>query len=174
MRHYLLIGLTIVMAPIVILLTPIIVSSLFLNDPDRMVLITYGKNIIIYTLSFGIAFLAIFIIKLFKKIISKLLTGIIALIFIFYLIGSSVQYYIHINDDYIEYNPFFGATERYEWSNISRVIHELPTNQYEEKYIFELYDGTKFEFIPTAAITKEMKMQIDEKILTMGVSFEEY
>ncbi|RKJ16153.1 hypothetical protein D7X33_47560, partial [Butyricicoccus sp. 1XD8-22] len=80
MRHYLLIGLTIVMAPIVILLTPIIVSSLFLNDPDRMVLITYGKNIIIYTLSFGIAFLAIFIIKLFKKIISKLLTGMLALI----------------------------------------------------------------------------------------------
>ncbi|PKC51017.1 hypothetical protein RhiirA1_405756 [Rhizophagus irregularis] len=150
------------MAPIVILLTPIIVSSLFLNDPDRMVLITYGKNIIIYTLSFGIAFLAIFIIKLFKKIISKLLTG------------SSVQYYIHINDDYIEYNPFFGATEKYEWSKISRVIHELPTDQYEEKYIFELYDGSKFEFIPTAAITKEMKMQIDEKILTMDVSFEEY
>lgn len=85
MRHYLLIGLTIVMAPIVILLTPIIVSSLFLNDPDRMVLITYGKNIIIYTLSFGIAFLAIIIIKFLKKIISKLLTSMIAL-FLFFIL----------------------------------------------------------------------------------------
>nr|WP_106780549.1 hypothetical protein [Lysinibacillus timonensis] len=164
----------IVIAPIIVWLTPIIISGLFFEHSNKIAFITYGKSFVMYTLSFTVALITLFILHFINKVIIKVFTSFMALILIFILYITGIQHYVYLDEEFIEYNPLFGETTKYNWSSIIRVVHELPTEEYEEKYIFEFKDGSYFELQPPNNISLDVKTRIYDKIMTLDAPYEEY
>ncbi|KGR73624.1 hypothetical protein [Ureibacillus manganicus] len=161
-------------ALILVFVTPDIMSLFLFNNDNHIAHISYGKSFILYSLSFIIVFLVILVSHFIKQRVMKVIIPIIGLILFIYVNLIGTQYSIYLDEEYIEYNPLFSESERYEWAKVNKVIHEIPTDQYDEKYIFEFIDGTFFEFVAPKALTIEMNNKIHEKILSLEVSFEEY
>lgn len=172
--HWILALVVVVLAPILTFITPEIISLFLFNQGEGIAFISYGKSFIMYALSFVIVFIVLLVFFLIKKLVPKLMISMIGFILFIYLNVVGTQYSIYSNQDYIEYNPLFNETQRYEWTKITKVVHELPTGIYEEKYIFEFSNGKKFEFFPRNALSDEMRNKLEEKIMTLEVSYEEY
>ncbi|SOC36648.1 hypothetical protein [Ureibacillus acetophenoni] len=164
----------IILIPILVFITPEMISMLWTSKSDHIAFISYGKSFILYLISFGIICMFLFGMYLIKHLVINLAIGFVGVFILFYVNFVGIQYSIYLDENYIEFMPLFGETERHEWNKISKVFHELPTNQLEEKYIFEFYDGQLFEFATTSNLSADLKNRIYEKVLSLEVSIEEY
>lgn len=164
----------IVISTLIVFITPEIISFLLFNRENSIVFISYGKTFILYFINFIISIIALFYCYFFKQFITKIFISFFGLFLLFYVNFVGIQHSFYFDEKLIEYTPLFGSTERYEWSNITRVYHELPTEEYVEKYIFEFKDGDTFELIVTSVFSKEIMTKIVDKIMTLEASYEEY
>lgn len=99
-----------------------------------------------------------------------------ALIIFLKVYSLGINYYVYLDKNYIEYNPLFGDTIYYEWTELTKVAHEME-NEYTdqgEKYIFEFSDGSTIEFSPTGIMDSSIKNKLYKKIMQLDISFEEY
>lgn len=160
--------------PFLVLLTPEIITMLRTNQSDYIAFISYGKSFILYLISFIITCVILIVFYFIKHAVIKSTIGTVGLFVFIYVNFVGTQYSIYLDENYIEYNPLFGETEKYEWSKVSKVFHELPTEQFKEKYIFEFRDGQLFEFVASKNLSDELRNKIHVKIMSLETSFEEY
>lgn len=163
-------------APVIVLLTPTILSAVLFNGTDRIILITYGKSFIIYSLAFGIAFLTLSILLLVKTILKKIFLLLIGIISFIQLYSLGIDYYLYVSENYIEYNPLFGETHTYQWEDIIKIIREqsIEDDELKETIIFEFKDGNTIKFSPPYPMDSYTKTKLQNKILETNASYEEY
>lgn len=164
----------IILISILVFITPEMISMLWTSNSDYIAFISYGKSFILYLISFGIICVFLFGMYLIKHLVIKFAICFVGVFILIYVNFVGTQYSIYLDDNYIEFMPLFGETERHEWNKISKVFHELPTEEFEEKYIFEFNDGQLFEFATTDNLSADLKNRIYEKIMSLEVSIEEY
>lgn len=168
--------LVLVIAPFIVLLTPAVLSVVFFEDPDKIAFISFGKNLIMYLLAFFIAFISSLILYFVKKLITKLIVIILSILGFFTFYTTGLNYYVYLDENYIEYNPLFGSKIVYQWSELSNVKHIYPDDEIvdDEQYIFTFSDGYSFYFETTGAIDSTVKSKIYNKLLLYKVPFDEY
>jgi len=166
--------LVIIIAPIIVLLTPAILSVIVFDDPNKIILITFGKNLIMYSIAFFLAFISLIILYFIKKLLTKIYIIILSILGFFSLYVLGLNYYVYFDENYIEYNPLFGSKVIYEWSELSYVSHINPNvdTKTDEKYIFTFKDGYSIEFEPTGALDASAKSKIYNKIRLLNVPLE--
>ena len=166
--------LVIVIAPIIVLLTPVILSVVIFEDPNKIAFISFGKNLIVYCLAFFIAFLSLIVLYFIKKIITKIVVMLLSIIGFFTVFLMGVNYYVYLDDEYIEYNPLFGSKVVYEWSDLSHVSHVYPEDHNDkETYTFTFADGYSFEFEATGAVDSSIKSNIYSKTQFYNIPLEQ-
>ncbi len=164
----------IITAPFIVFITPEIITFFLFHHEDSIALISYGKNFLMYGLSFLIIFIVIFTLYLIKRLILKVFIILIGLLLFFYINFIGIHYYAYLDENYIEYSPLLGESVHYDWNSIVKVFHELPTEQLQEKYIFELKNGQHLEILITDTLSQKVRNKIVEKMMTLEASYEEY
>ncbi|MFY3792182.1 hypothetical protein ACOQFO_10960 [Ureibacillus sp. MALMAid1270] len=157
-----------------VFIIPEIISFFLFNRENSIAFISYGKNFILYFISLMIIIIVLLSTHYFKRVFIKILVSLLGFVIIIYVNFVGIQYSIYFDEDFIVYKPLFGTSESYEWSKFSKVYHELPTEEYVEKYIFEFHDGETFELIITSNFSNEITTKIEDKIMTLEASYEEY
>ncbi|QCR33321.1 hypothetical protein [Lysinibacillus sp. SGAir0095] len=166
--------LVIVIAPIFVLLTPAILSVVFFEDPNKIAFISFGKNLIVYTLAFFFASIALILLYFIKKLITKIVVIILTILGFCSIFLLGVNHYVYLDENYIEYNPLIGSKVVYDWSDLSRVGHVYPNDESgKEIYNFTFNDGYYFEFEATGAVDSSIKSKIDSKIRLHNVPLEQ-
>ena len=167
--------LVIIIAPIIVLLTPVVLSVVVFDDANKIAYISFAKNLIVYTLAFSIVIISLVILYFLKKLVTKLFVILASLFGFFSIYIWGLNYYVYLDENYIEYNPLFGSKVVYEWTDLSHVRHVYPEMDIEEEtYIFTFNDGYTFQFEPTGAIDDSIKSKIDYKLELLEVPFDEY
>lgn len=167
--------LVIIIAPIIVLLTPVILSVAVFDDPNKIAFITFGQNLIMYFLAFSTAFISLIILYFIKKLITKLIVIILSILGFFSIYAMGVNYYVYLDESYIEYNPLIGSTVVYEWSDLTHVSHIYPNNDAEVgKYSFTFSDGYSFDFESTGVIDASIKSKIYNKLQLLKVPYDEF
>ncbi len=167
--------LIIVIAPIIVLLTPAVLSTLVFVDSTKIAFITFGKNLVMYFLAFFIAFIALVTLYFIKKLITKIIVIILSILGFLTVYGLGLNYYVYLNEDYVEYNPLFGKSAFYEWSELTHVSHIYPENVDEKEiYIFTFKDGYSFEFEANGFVDYSVKNQINKKAEIYEVPIERH
>lgn len=92
------------------------------------------------------------------------------------LYSLGINYYLYVNEKYIEYNPLFGEGYIYQWEDITKVIHEHSIENLDKKemIIFEFKDGRTIKFSPPQSTDFDTKTKLKNKILETNASYEEY
>lgn len=166
--------LVIVIAPIVVLLTPVILSVVIFEDPNKIAFISFGKNLIVYSLAFFFAFIALIILYFIKKLIARVVVIILSILGFFSLYFMGVNYYVYIDENYIEYNPLLGGKVVYEWKDLSHISHVYPANdKNRENYTFTFKNGYSFHFETTGAVDTSVRSAIKHKIRLHNVQIEQ-
>ncbi|MFC7686751.1 hypothetical protein [Ureibacillus sp. GCM10028918] len=168
--------LVIVIAPIIVLLTPVVLSVVVFEDPNKIAFISFGKNLIMYLLAFFITFISLVFLYFVKKFITKLYVIILSLFGFFTIYLTGLNYYVYLDENYIEYNPLLGSKVVYQWAELTNVRHLYPDSETgeDEKYIFHFSDGYSFQFEPTGAMDSSVKSKLYNKLQLFKVPIEEY
>ncbi|MBM7606779.1 hypothetical protein JOD29_000016 [Lysinibacillus composti] len=168
--------LILITAPIIVLLTPIVVTSILFDNQEKIAIITYSKSFIMYGLAFGVAFITLLFLYFIKSIFVKIFFSLFAIFSFIQLYSLGTGYYVYFDENYIEYNPLFGEKTIYQWDEITNVVHETYNEQTNEaeKYIFQFQNGSSLEIIPTSTLDVKVKEQLYNKILETEASYEEY
>ena len=165
--------LIIIIAPIIVLLTPVVLSVVVFADSDKIAFITFGKNFLMYSLAFFIAFIALVCLYFIKKLLTKIIVIILSIIGFFTVFGMGLNYYVYLDEEYIEYNPMIGGKEVYEWSELSHVSHDYPDDNTDvETYTFTFSDGSTFQFEANGFVDSAAKSKIYNKIKLYKVPLE--
>ena len=171
--YWVLAVLVIIIAPIIVLLTPVILSVIVFENPDRIAFITFGKNFIIYSLAFFIAFISLVFLYFIKKLITRIIVIILTILGFLSVFGLGVNYYIYLDEDYIEFNPLIGSKAVYEWSELTHVSHIYPNDDSEaETYTFSFNDGFSFQFEANGFVDSSVKNKIYNKLKVYDVPLE--
>ena len=165
-----------IIAPIVILLTPMIVSVTISDTPDKIVFIPKGTSMIMYGLAFAVVIVVLCAMYFSKSKVFNILTGVMAVVGFFIFFGIGVQNYVYLHQDFIKNNPIWGSKVEYQWTDLAKVTHELYDEETErdEKYIFVFDDGYTFEFIGSGIVDAQAKSQIYQKVMKLEVPYDEY
>lgn len=166
--------LVIIIAPIIVLLTPVILSVVVFEEPNKIAFISFGKNLVVYSLAFFIASISLIVLYFIKKIITKIVVLILSAFGFFTIFFMGVNYYVYLDEDYIEYNPLFGSKVVYEWSDLSHISHVYPEDYNDkETYTFTFSDGYSFEFEATGAVDSSIKSNIYNKTQFYNIPLEQ-
>lgn len=63
--------LVIIIAPIIVLLTPVILSVVVFEEPNKIAFISFGKNLVVYSLAFFIAFISLIVLYFIKRLLLR-------------------------------------------------------------------------------------------------------
>lgn len=165
-----------IIAPIVILFTPMFVSITLSDIRYKIVFIPLSTSMAMYTLAFALVIVWLCFMYFSKSLLINSATGIAAIVGFIFIFSLGVQNYVYLHQDYIEYNPLWGSKEEYKWEELTSVKHEMfdeETNR-DEKYIFEFSDGYKFEFLVSGLVDGSVKSEIYNKLKQLDVPYKEY
>lgn len=165
-----------IIAPFVIMLTPIIVSVTLSDTPNKIIFIPLGTSMMMYVFAFVFAILLLCAMYFSKSVLINRVTGIIAVVGFVIIFSLGVQNYAYLHEDFIKYNPVLGAKEEYKWEDLTKVTHEMYDEETDrdEKYIFEFNDGYTFEFLVSGIVDGTVKSKIYHKLIKLEVPYKEY
>jgi hypothetical protein len=168
--------LLIVVAPFVIIMTPMIISVTFYQSPNRIVFIPTDASMLMYVFAFVVVIVLLCAMYFSRSVLINIVTSIIAVVGFFIIFGLGVQNYVYLHQDYIEYNPLLASKVEYQWEDLAKVTHEMydEKTEHDEKYIFEFNDGYTFEFIGSGLVDAQVKSTIYNKVKKLKVPYEEY
>lgn len=165
-----------IIAPIVIVFTPMIVAITLSDFRYKIVFIPLSASMLMYSLAFAILIVWLCFMYFSKSLLIKSTTGVIAITGFIVIFSLGVQNYIYLHQDYIVYNPLWGSKEEYSWEDLTSVKHEMfdAEKNRDEKYIFEFKDGYKFEFLVSGIVDYTVQGKIYNKLIKLDVPYKEY
>ncbi|WP_017378962.1 hypothetical protein [Paenisporosarcina sp. TG-14] len=165
-----------IIAPFVIMLTPMIVSVTVSDTPDKIIFIPLGTSMMMYALAFVFVIVLLCAMYFAKSVLINSVTGIIAIVGFVIIFSLGVQNYAYLHEDFIKYHPLWGAKEEYKWEDLTNVTHEMYDEETDrdEKYIFEFNDGYTFEFLVSGIVDGTVKSKIYHKLIELEVPYKEY
>ncbi|MFC6041218.1 hypothetical protein ACFPYN_17575 [Paenisporosarcina macmurdoensis] len=165
-----------IIAPFVIMLTPMIVAVTISDTPDKIVFIPKGTSMMMYGLAFLVVIVVFCAMYFSKSKLFTILTGIMAVVGFLLFFSIGVQNYVYLHEDFIKNNPIWGSKVEYQWTDLAKVTHELYNEETarDEKYIFEFDDGYTFEFIGSGIVDAKAKSKIYQKAINLDVPYDEY
>ena len=168
--------LLLIIAPFVIMLTPMIVAVTISDTPDKIVFIPKGTSMMMYGVAFAVVIVVLCVMYLSKSKLFNIVTGVMAVAGFFLFFSLGVQNYVYLHEDFIKNNPIWGSRVEYQWTDLAKVTHELYDEEIdrEEKYIFEFDDGYTFEFIGSGIVDAKAKSKIYQKAINLDVPYDEY
>ncbi|MCZ8538592.1 hypothetical protein M9R32_15550 [Paenisporosarcina quisquiliarum] len=168
--------LLLIIAPIVILITPMIVSLTISDSRDKIVFIPLSTSMVMYALAFLVVIVLFCVMYFSRSVLFNSITGIIVFIGFIFMFSQGVQNYVYLHQDYIEYNPVWGSNALYNWGELASVSHEMYDEDLDrdEKYIFEFKDGYTFEFLVSGLVNAEVQSKIYQKLVQLDVPYKEY
>lgn len=165
-----------IIAPIVILFTPLIVSLTLSDIRYKIVFIPLSASMVMYTLAFAIVIVWLCFMYFSKSLLINSATGVVAITGFIFIFSLGVQNYVYLHQDYIVYNPLWGSKEEYKWEEVISVKHEMfdEEDNRDEKYIFEFIDGYKFEFLVSGIVDHTVQSKIYNKLIKLDIPYKEY
>jgi ABC-type transport system involved in multi-copper enzyme maturation permease subunit len=168
--------LLLIIAPFVIMLTPMIVAVTLSDTPDKVVFIPKGTSMMMYGLAFAVVIVFLCAMYFSKSKLLNMLLGFIAVVGFITIFSLGAQNYVYLHKDFIKNNPILGSKVEYQWEDLAKVTHEMydeKTNR-EETYIFEFKDGYTFSFIGSGIVDGKVKSEIYQKVIKLEVPYDEY
>ena len=168
--------LLLIIAPFVMMLTPMVVAVTISNTPDKIVFIPKGTSMVLYGLAFAVVIAVLFAMYFSKSKMLNIITGIMAVAGFFIIFSLGIQNYVYLHKDFIKNNTILGSRVEYQWEDLAKVTHEMydeKTNR-EENYIFEFKDGYTFSFIGSGIVDGKVKSEIYQKLMKLEVPYDEY
>lgn len=168
--------LLLIIAPFVIMLTPMIVAVTISDTPDKIVFIPKGTSMMMYGLSFAVVIVVLCAMYFSKSKLFNIVTGVMALAGFCIFFSLGVQNYVYLHEDFIKNNPIWGQKVEYQWDDLAKVTLEIYDEETDrdEKYIFEFDDGYTFEFIGSGIVDAKAKSRIYKKVMKLKVPYDEY
>ncbi len=168
--------LLLIIAPFVIILTPMFVTVTISDTPDKVVFIPKGTSMVMYGFAFAVVIVVLVAMYFSKSKLRNIITGIMAVIGFFIFFALGVQNYVYLHEDFIKNNPIWGLRVEYQWDELAKVTHEIYDEETDrdEKYIFEFEDGYTFEFLGSGIVDAKAKSKIYQKVLELEVPYIEY
>jgi hypothetical protein len=168
--------LLIIIAPFVMMLTPMVVAVTISDTPDKIVFIPKGTSMVLYGLAFAVVITVLFAMYFSKSKMLNIITGIMAVAGFFIIFSLGIQNYVYLHEDFIKNNSILGSKFEYQWTDLAKVTHELYDEEKDrdEKYIFVFDDGYTFEFIGSGIVNAKAKSQIYRKVMKLEVPYDEY
>ena len=173
---WILVLILLIIAPIVILFTPIIVWLTLSDIRYKIVFIPLSASMVMYTLAFAIVIVWLCFMYFSKSLLINSATGVVAITGFIFIFSLGVQNYVYLHQDYIVYNPLWGSKEEFKWEEVTSVKHEMDDEEENrnEKYIFEFNDGYKFEFLVSGLVDHTVQSKIYNKLIKLNIPYKEY
>lgn len=168
--------LLLIIAPFVILLTPVIISVTLFSGKGTIVFVPFTTSMWMFFFAFLFVIVLLCASYFSRSVALNVITGIIGTAGFLFIFILGAQNYVYLHEDKIEHNPLWGTKVVHQWEELAKVTHEMydQETKRDEKYIFEFTDGYTFEFLVSGVVDGTVKSTIYNKAVKRSIPFEEY